>query len=72
MDQDLTPRQVVNQRFALLPDFLTTRQVARILGVTPAAVYKRRERGSIPVSKVGTRLVFLRTILKSWTANQGL
>jgi len=48
-------------------DFLSTGEVAGILGVSNWAVYKRVERFTIPFSYVGTgRLVFLRSSLRSW------
>lgn len=61
------------ERIAAYPlPFLTTRAVARALGVTPSAVYKRRERRNIPVAKVGSRLVFLRSVVRQWAENKGL
>lgn len=47
-------------------DFLSTGEVAGILGVSNWAVYKRTERFSIPYSYVGGRLVFLRSALRQW------
>lgn len=66
------------ERFAKFPvPFLTTKDVAAVLGVTSAAIYKRVARLSIPNTfafQAGTtgRLIFLRSTLKTWAANQGL
>lgn len=38
---------------ALVPELLTTRQAAKIIGVTPRAVAKRIKAGQLPARKVG-------------------
>jgi excisionase family DNA binding protein len=38
--------------------WLTTQDAAQYLGITPAALRKRVERGEIPCSKLGRRLWF--------------
>ncbi len=55
--------------FATYPfEFLGVPDVAKVLGVSNWAVYKRVERFSIPASVIGGRLVFLRSALKNWAA----
>jgi excisionase family DNA binding protein len=58
--------------FAAYPkDFMTAREVAEVLGVSPAAVYKRVQRISIPVTTVcGRRLLFYRPFLRVWAQNR--
>ena len=53
---------------------LTVRQVARLLGMTPKAIYHRAERGQLPgVVRVGRSLRFRRAdLLGSLTEGRGL
>ncbi len=50
--------------------FLTTREIANVLNVTPSAIYKRRQRYTIPFYKINGRLCFMRTALKSWAKKE--
>ena len=54
--------------FAAYPkDFLSTREVANALSITPNAVYKRVQRYTIPFDFASNRrLVFLRSNLRAW------
>ena len=62
----------IDDRLAMFPDFLTTREVASILGVTKWAVYKKVKRGQIPFySAASSRLIFVRSEIRQWAAEQG-
>ena len=70
MKQTKSARQsTVNDRLATFPDFLTTQEVASILGVTKWAIYKKAERKQIPFySAAYGRLIFVRPEIKAWVA----
>lgn len=57
--------------FAAYPkEFLTTRDVATVLSITPNAVYKRVQRYTLPFDFASNRrLVFLRSNLRAWAAS---
>ncbi len=75
---DLAPAQAVPPMSepALLPGqlLLTVPQVARLLGMTPKAIYHRAERGQLPgVVRLGRSLRFRRAdLLRSVLEGRGL
>jgi len=60
-------KSVIDIRLAMFPNFLTTKEVAAILGVTKWAIYKKVERKQIPFySAAYGRLIFVRSEIKAW------
>jgi excisionase family DNA binding protein len=48
--------------------YLTTDDVARLLGRTPKAIRRMVERGQLPYRKLGRRILFLRAELDEFIA----
>ena len=75
-DERAQPSSIASRSAVVLPGqlLLTVPQVARLLGMTPKAIYHRAERGQLPgVVRLGRSLRFRRAdLLRSVLEGRGL
>ena len=56
--------------FSLLPDLMTTKEVAEFLRIKQRKVYELVSAGQIPVSRVTGKLLFPRDLIEAWVRSQ--